>query len=284
MGIRAYSRFVSRGAVFLALVGCGRFIDTAADDTVVDGGVGEGGARPPADDASAVDGTTTFSDVRPVDDVTEASVPVDADAGTSLSHAPDADAGTDTPVTPIDPCYTKCPTKHCTDGGTTCDPLVFITNGLHTGDFGGVDNADAFCMAEKGALQGVFHAWLAKNSTNASDRITPSRGPYRLANGDYVAESLAALESGQKGVTTPINVFANGVKAQAGLHPWTGLTNYVAQDKTCFDWTGGLNGGTTGYTGEADSTQYWSGQSSAAGAPCDELHPLYCFQDDPTGL
>lgn len=153
---------------------------------------------------------------------------------------------------------------------------VFITSTTHGGALGGVVGGDQICAARATAasLPGVFRAWLSANGTPAPDRIT-SNGPWHLVNGTLVAQSKAALVSG--------NLNARIDRTEAGNVPpdvddraWTGTMGNGTQGMyTCGGWTTSSDGA-GGVVGEAIHT---NGQWTALTAePCSFANRLYCFE------
>jgi hypothetical protein len=63
--------------------------------------------------------------------------------------------------------------------------IVFVTNGVFSGSFGGLPDADALCQAEAQAagLAGTFKAWLSDTYDSPGTRFNKQGTPYQLVDG-----------------------------------------------------------------------------------------------------
>ncbi len=163
----------------------------------------------------------------------------------------------------------------CGESDSTEKKTVFVTEGLHDGDLGGISGADGICQAEADAagLFGIYRAWLS-DATTSPAAWTGSRGePYVLVTGALVATDWSDLTDGR--IQAVIDITAGGAQqVEAGLVVWTGTNEHgEATSDNCRGWEGIGGMGTTGFIGVRDAK--WS-----LGVPlaCDEDKRLYCFQ------
>ncbi|MCA9690759.1 MAG: hypothetical protein KC636_14220 [Myxococcales bacterium] len=160
------------------------------------------------------------------------------------------------------------------------------------GALGGVATADAICQSEADAanLGGTYLAWMSDSATSPTQRFTQANIPYRLINGDLVANDWADLTDGVLPVNARIAVTAAGMGVggeQAGdCRVWTGTLANGTPDGSlhCGDWTNPAVAGAIGFWDspngggacDSDVPSQWSG-GDAANA-CDSARRLYCFQ------
>jgi hypothetical protein len=104
-------------------------------------------------------------------------------------------------------------TDHVTVTTVTTGKIVFVTSQTHSGDFGGISGADAFCQtsASNAGLSGTFYAWLSGSSysTSPAARFTQSAIPYELTDGTVVANDWADLTGGSINHAINIDEYGN---------------------------------------------------------------------------
>jgi hypothetical protein len=166
------------------------------------------------------------------------------------------------------------------------------------GNLGGLANADAFCEQLAVAQSADFgrrtwHAYLSTSAVNAIDRI--GGGPWRNANGEIVANSLAQLHDpanvaagGPLDATWAINdtsipLDETGAEVPTGgmsgnnvhdILTGTLMDGTVAPNETCLDWTSEADDpnvtariGHSNRTGLTGQRQLWN-----------DVHPVGCSQ------
>jgi hypothetical protein len=160
---------------------------------------------------------------------------------------------------------------------------VFVTSTTHKGNLGGLTGADQKCQtrATAGGLANPskFKAWLSDLTINAGDHIT-SDGPWYRPDGIKVASNKAALTaSSSTHLFTAISQNETGAyTTNQYLLAWTGTgDNGVGIGDRCNDW----GNGTAGYTGQIGyATLSDNNWTTVTSVNCNELHPLYCFEDE----
>jgi hypothetical protein len=153
---------------------------------------------------------------------------------------------------------------------------VFVTSTYYDGALGGgLLNADSECqrLAGLASLPGHYIAWLSTSSSNASDRLIQSSGPYVLVDGTVIANDWADLVDGS--LAHAIDLDENG--SSVSWYAWTGTYAYGTVDfPTCNEWTDN----TATYNGtigdETATNSDWS--ALATSFRCDAHYNLYCFQ------
>lgn len=170
---------------------------------------------------------------------------------------------------------------------------VFVTSQAHTGDFGGLSGADAFCQssAMNAGLSGTYKAWLSDSTGSPSTRFTPSSVPYRLVDGTTIASDWNDLTDGT--INTPINLDEYGNAASSSMVFSFTMTdgtagvfqsassNCYGGDCHCNDWTN-ANGQGSPTPGSAvgqtsKSNDDWTDYSYYNGCgPTGQ--PIYCFE------
>lgn len=163
--------------------------------------------------------------------------------------------------------------------------IVFVSSaaGDSAGDFGGLRGADAHCtqLANDANLTGTYHAWLSSDVRvveNAGDRI--SAGPYLRVDGTVVADDHSDLLDGT--LDSAISV-TEGNESRPGATVWTGtFFNGQPTQGTCDDWNAS-DGGSYGGYGDSSGTG-WDFTYSDSSHDCNEIHAVYCFQDDCPGI
>jgi len=160
-------------------------------------------------------------------------------------------------------------------GGDEERKVVFITDAFFTGDFGGLEGADAICQsaASEATLSGTYRAWLSDETGSPSTRFVQSTVPYVRLDGAVVAndwqdlldgELATAIDLTQKGNAPGGNVFTN---TQPDGTPWNGLH--------CMNWTD-LGSPTPGNGFPPNTDASWT--QGGAGSNCFDLLHLYCFE------
>ena len=165
--------------------------------------------------------------------------------------------------------------------------LVFATSKQTTGNIGGLDGGDVFCMqrSREAELTGCFKAWLSTSVENASARLTHHSTPYRLVDGTTIANDWTDLTDDS--LQAPINLdeFGNTppVWEQSGNSYKIVLTATKADGtfragKACGSWTNET--GSTEFGRWNQSSHYWTyAYTINLGAPsCGYSAVLYCFQ------
>jgi Protein of unknown function (DUF1554) len=163
--------------------------------------------------------------------------------------------------------------------GSKC---VFVTSGVYDGNLGGLAGADHKCADEaksegSQAALGEYKAWLATETTSAPARFTQAEVPYKLVNGDPVAESFHGLVSGH--LENPIGIDATSAPADdTQKKVWT-----ATQDDgrilpyTCSDWSDSTVGNhPPGLYGLDTLTN--TGWTNESVTDCDNQLHLYCFE------
>lgn len=154
-------------------------------------------------------------------------------------------------------------------------PMVFVTSGQYTGDWGGVAGADAICQAAgsagsvTGPLGATWVAWISDSTSDARDRVADS--PYYTTNGTFVVSGMSDLTDGS--IAVPIDRDENGNQVTSAV--WTGTrVDGTAHSWHCGDWTGtDPAGGRNGYNGESDAS--WTEHAAWV---CGSTWHIYCFQ------
>jgi len=129
---------------------------------------------------------------------------------------------------------------------------VFITSRSHTGNFGGLAGADAFCQewAQYAGLTGTYKAWLGNTKVNPNMTFKKHPGPYQLLNGVVIARNWQELVNSPQ--LSPITITEYGTAVMdpfgyTGIKVWTGMyhggtaVNFTLPQSsiynTCNDWT-----------------------------------------------
>jgi hypothetical protein len=123
---------------------------------------------------------------------------------------------------------------------------IFVTSTDHDGDLGGLAGADIICqdLADApGSIvpEGEYVALLSTDDVNASERITPSTGPYIRPDGAPVAANFAALFS-TRFVSSDHNLINRPFIDETGMFRdvsvWTGTSpRGTATSGNCLGWT-----------------------------------------------
>jgi len=160
-------------------------------------------------------------------------------------------------------------------GGDEERKVVFITDDNFTGDFGGLDGADATCQgaAMEAGLSGTYRAWLSDETGSPSTRFIQSVVPYVRLDGESVAndwqdlidgELAAAVDLTEKGNAPGGNVFTN-----------TGPNGTIWNGLHCMSWTL-ADSPTPGNGFPPNTDETWT--QGGAGSNCFDLLHIYCFE------
>jgi hypothetical protein len=167
----------------------------------------------------------------------------------------------------------------CGTGGTC---IVFATDGIYNGDFGGLTGADAVCNAHASAagLPGTYKAWLSDGTISAADRLSHNPGPYQRVDGAVVAANWVDLTDGF--LSASINLTEYGVPTYEdydAYEVWTNTTpaGAIVGGNHCGNWGFATDdvSGALGLPGNTDGL--WTETDSHTHRCSDELG-LYCFQ------
>lgn len=157
---------------------------------------------------------------------------------------------------------------------------VFVTGTSYTGDFGGLEGADAECndVAAMAGVDGNFRAWLSGTVDGPATRFdTDFRGVYELND----ADRTVVATNGWVGLTTQplqhaIDIDESGSQYITGV--WTNTDvdgTPLNPDQSCSDWSSIDTNAAVGNSGAIDVewTLEYEDQS------CITSFSLYCFQD-----
>lgn len=178
----------------------------------------------------------------------------------------------------------------------TTSKRVFVTSTTYNGNLGSLSGADSKCQARADAanLGGSWKAWLSDTNTTAAQRLTHSRGSYKLIDGAVVAHNWADLTDGS--LVTAINLTELGSRisddptfCQPSDSVWTKTSETGSNDNTgkggCNNWTSELalrdvdnpNESSAGLVGKANrSSRGWTAWCGRAS--CSQFSRLYCFE------
>jgi hypothetical protein len=159
---------------------------------------------------------------------------------------------------------------------------VFISSETYTGNLGGLAGADAKCqaLADAEGIPGTYMAWLSDSTASPATRFpTKSSSPYKLLNGDKLANNWADLTDGQLETLFTVTDAGPEPPSGPGQHTWTAtLQTGQKSGSHCNNWTTAATevSGFTGYHRHATQpTGRWTAYDDR---PCNaELH-LYCVQ------
>lgn len=169
--------------------------------------------------------------------------------------------------------------------GSKC---AFITSGDFSANLGGLAGADAICQAavesSTNVAPGTYKAWLSTADEDAASRLSHATVPYRLPNGDKIADDWDDLTDGALSRNF-CNFDEFGMEKQqvgcivsASGSTWTA----TAPDGTftgpgsCLGWTsssGGAGSARRGFNEQSNAS--WT---SGIDGTCNAQKALYCFQ------
>ena len=147
---------------------------------------------------------------------------------------------------------------------------------------GGLSGADQACndMAQAAGLSGAFKAWLSSAAGSPASRMNKFPGPYRLTNGQRVAQSWNDLVDGS--LSVPIDRDERGLAAAMsficeGGEVWSNTTaaGVAASPQDCGGWnstSGTSNAGNIGF-----SDQRWT-NSGCTAVGCFSQLSIYCVE------
>lgn len=161
---------------------------------------------------------------------------------------------------------------------------VFITSTTYKGNLGGLAGADAKCQERANAanLEGIWKAWLSDSTTSAASRLAHSSSPYKLLNGQIVANNWADLTDGSLAV--PINVTEfNTTLGDERVWTYTNIDGSISNQPltnisngNCYDWTYSVSSDNSwGKHGWTTNNHEWT---YGLGWKCDSNYHLYCFE------
>lgn len=166
---------------------------------------------------------------------------------------------------------------------TPTSKIVFITDDLHDGDFGGPAGADDFCQAQAdqaGSKAGgkKFKAWisggLATGMQNNGRTFIRSSVPYETVNGVLVANDFADLLDHTQDLYSRLHYTQFG--EAIGGSAWTGLYIDGAEHVSdCNGWTSG-SFNDDGFSGSTNALDFkWT---SNAVIDCQSRVHLICLE------
>jgi len=159
--------------------------------------------------------------------------------------------------------------------GSTCSALtIFTTASTSSGNFGGIEAADAECQsaADAAALSGTFLAWVGDGVDAPSSRFSRRDGRFVRPDGAEVASGFADLTDGT--ISVNINMTADGNPVPGTPLAWTGVaSDGSAASDHCSGWTQTAGLGARGQVDFLSSTWTNSGSTS-----CDQMLHLICVQ------
>ena len=179
-----------------------------------------------------------------------------------------------------DPCPFDNPDN--LDGDAFCGSFeMFVSaDDIGPGDFGSVEDADAFCQAqaEAASLTGRFMAAVVPDAfTSLDDRVDAegSDGPWYRLDGTFLMDNAGVLDNA--GPAAPIHITQFGT-VRDGVSVWTGHGPPGGVSTQCSGWTSTTGTGIAGDSGQAGPTLWSNAQSldcaTSAAVYCLELEPL----------
>ena len=172
---------------------------------------------------------------------------------------------------------------------TSSEKRVFVTSTKFTGNLGGLAGADAKCQSHANAadLGGVWKAWLSDSTDSAANRLAHGTKPYKMLNGQTVADNWADLTDSSISASWEINEHGNKIPFDPGgsvsgcswaggmfFFPWTGSANSgQPSGNHCSNWS------TSGGTGRVGLGGYSLSQwTNWCDFPCSRQSHLYCLE------
>lgn len=174
--------------------------------------------------------------------------------------------------------------------GSKC---AFRTSGRYSANLGGLAGADALCQAavesSTNVAPGIYKAWLSTEDVSAASRLSHATVPYRLPNGDKIADDWADLTDG-----TISRTFCDATEfsMRSVQTPCISLTGSMAWTATAPDGSFTGSGSCLGWTsdsasaGSARAGSFFAtgpGWTSDSNASCDVeailgSRSLHCLQ------
>ena len=167
------------------------------------------------------------------------------------------------------------------DDGPSCDPMIYLTEGVHRGDFGGTAGADAICNSDPAHPGGVYKALIVSTTRRACidpncadgadhlDWVLAANTTYRRADGTTLFTTDA------NGIVTSYPLAAPLVPG-GGINFWSGLDrDWTTRSASllCSDWMGLGGQGGVGWTMATDS-----GWIQGGNWDCTVSTPFVCVQ------
>lgn len=158
---------------------------------------------------------------------------------------------------------------------------IFISSSSYNGNLGGLSGADTKCQAaaDTAKIGGTWKAWLSDGSVSASSRLNHGTDPYKLLNGNIVAENWGDLTDGK--LNTNITIDENKSVISGNARTWTNtnLLGEVVGNRNCSNWSAG--GGYSWFTpsGQIGNPYYtdlnWTNNNYLS---CNSVARLYCVE------
>lgn len=140
--------------------------------------------------------------------------------------------------------------KDCSDGGSC---IIFITDDVYTGNFGGIEEADEFCNSDKNKPNGSDYKAILANNERRACTTADCESDGIKENLDWVLypEREYVLRNGEVIGTTSSAAIFKKVSASVSdgeyVQVWTGFDSSWVNNDDCSNWTS-----TTGQGGYAD--------------------------------
>jgi hypothetical protein len=178
-------------------------------------------------------------------------------------------------------CFGTCAGGECL---AEAHRIVFVSSMLTTGALGGLVGADLFCteLAAQAGIDGTFMAWLSTSQVGPASRMTHFMGPYRLPNGQLIANDWIDLTDGvlahpidsdEFGELPPAAQICQGQEVWSNANPdGTPLTQL-----DCQAWTSAAVSSTSNAGQWSEAMFGWSA-SGCVSISCSQMLPLYCVQ------
>jgi hypothetical protein len=161
------------------------------------------------------------------------------------------------------------------------DKYVFLTDGFHNGNLGGLSGADAICQADAddAGHPGTYYAWLSDSTDSPSSRFTRADGNYIRIDNVVVANGWDDLTDGT--LDNPITLSANGTDwTPVTAHSSTTVSGTLKDTNHCNDWTYDNGDALDTYDGRiadvSETGATWTDYTSPVS--CHFSRVLYCFQ------
>lgn len=143
--------------------------------------------------------------------------------------------------------------------------VVFLSSAVYPGNFSSSATADDHCttLARDQGYKGIFRAWNSTQFLGPSTLFTRNGLPWRLPNGDLVANTWDDLVDGT--IQNPINVFENGDPNTSGnTRVFTGTqTSGAPNSNHCSEWSTQISTFTPGDSSRTDAS--WTDTGATIG-------------------
>jgi len=177
---------------------------------------------------------------------------------------------------------------------------VFVTSQTFDGKFGGVEGADAKCLAaaNSAGLGGNWKAYVGKTGVTPESRIFQSTVPYKRLDGVTIANNYNDLIDRSITAQIDVNEFGQKLVLPKYSPSWTGSTGSDGKITNCKDWTSNnlvyLNGkwilptlwkdyGGAGIVNWKDSGRSGAAWFSGVSSGCHAKNRLYCVEQPMCG-